>query len=266
MLFNEKLYKLRKENHLSQEVLAERLGTTRQAVSKWENGQGFPETEKLLLISNMFEVSADYLLKDTQEDFICSEKGYYVSREMAEGYIANQKKWLKKFTLGIFVLILSITVFLKFDLGTITPVVMLVMIILGSFWTLQGIVSSDARYKVLEKEPLIFDVKYLSELKLTAEKLSRIYTPVFLISFIIMMISVLALPFHIGSIEKEFGHGIPLYAEIAIAALALATSIMFYSGTMLESYQLLAKNEERVQGFWFRFRRLMKKKTDALLK
>lgn len=45
MLFNEKLYKLRKEKNLSQEALAERLGTTRQAVSKWENGQGFPETE-----------------------------------------------------------------------------------------------------------------------------------------------------------------------------------------------------------------------------
>lgn len=35
-----------------------------QAISKWENNQGFPETEKLLLLSNMFEVSTDFLLKN----------------------------------------------------------------------------------------------------------------------------------------------------------------------------------------------------------
>ena len=42
MTFGEKLFKLRKERGLSQEALAEQLGTTRQAVSKWENHQGYP--------------------------------------------------------------------------------------------------------------------------------------------------------------------------------------------------------------------------------
>ncbi|MGC3792448.1 helix-turn-helix domain-containing protein, partial [Priestia aryabhattai] len=65
MTFGEKLFKLRKEKGLSQEALAEKVNTTRQAISKWENGQGFPETEKLLMLGNIFEVSIDYLLKDT---------------------------------------------------------------------------------------------------------------------------------------------------------------------------------------------------------
>lgn len=43
MSFSEKLLQLRKEKGYSQEVLAEKLCTTRQAVSKWENGQGFPK-------------------------------------------------------------------------------------------------------------------------------------------------------------------------------------------------------------------------------
>ena len=47
MTFGEKLFKLRKERGLSQEALAEQVNTTRQAISKWENNQGFPETEKL---------------------------------------------------------------------------------------------------------------------------------------------------------------------------------------------------------------------------
>ena len=62
MTFGEKLFKLRKEKGLSQEALAEQVGTTRQAISKWENNQGFPETEKLLQLSNIFEISTDYLL------------------------------------------------------------------------------------------------------------------------------------------------------------------------------------------------------------
>ena len=92
MTFGEKLFKLRKEKGLSQEALAEQVGTTRQAISKWENNQGFPETEKLLQLSNIFEISTDYLLKDEKSSSNADERGYYVSKEMATGYIANQKK------------------------------------------------------------------------------------------------------------------------------------------------------------------------------
>lgn len=68
MKLGEKIVKLRKERGLSQEALAEQIGTTRQAVSKWENDQGFPETEKLLQLSNVFEVSVDFLLKDEKTE------------------------------------------------------------------------------------------------------------------------------------------------------------------------------------------------------
>ena len=96
----EKIYKLRKERNLSQEALAEFVGTIRQAISKWENNQGYPETEKLLLLSNVFEVSIDFLLKDEKTESSADEKGYYVSREMAVGYIANEKKTCKYFGAG----------------------------------------------------------------------------------------------------------------------------------------------------------------------
>ena len=56
MTFGEKLYKLRKSQGLSQEALAEKLNTSRQAVSKWENNNGYPETEKIILISKIFQV------------------------------------------------------------------------------------------------------------------------------------------------------------------------------------------------------------------
>ena len=53
MTFGEKLFKLRKDKGFSQEALAEQLNTTRQAISKWENNQGYPETDKLLMLSNI---------------------------------------------------------------------------------------------------------------------------------------------------------------------------------------------------------------------
>ena len=62
MSFSENLKKIRKENHLSQEELAELLDVSRQAVSKWEQGQGYPEVEKLLLLSNKLNISLDELM------------------------------------------------------------------------------------------------------------------------------------------------------------------------------------------------------------
>ncbi|MCL2108212.1 MAG: helix-turn-helix domain-containing protein [Oscillospiraceae bacterium] len=62
--FHEKLQKLRKEKGMSQEELAGLLEVSRQAVSKWESGQSYPETEKLIALSEMFGVTLESLIKD----------------------------------------------------------------------------------------------------------------------------------------------------------------------------------------------------------
>lgn len=62
MSFAENLQGIRKERHLSQEELAEMLDVSRQAVSKWEQGEGYPEVEKLLLLSSKLHVSLDSLM------------------------------------------------------------------------------------------------------------------------------------------------------------------------------------------------------------
>ena len=68
MDFSEKLMTLRKQAGLSQEQLADRLGVTRQSVSKWESGAAFPELVKIISLSEMFGVSVDYLVKDYLEE------------------------------------------------------------------------------------------------------------------------------------------------------------------------------------------------------
>ena len=63
MDFCEKLQTLRREKGLSQEALAELLGVSRQAVSKWESGGAYPETDKILTLCDLFGVTADELLR-----------------------------------------------------------------------------------------------------------------------------------------------------------------------------------------------------------
>ena len=67
MALSEKLYTLRKKSGLSQEQLAEQLNVSRQAISKWESGTSSPESDKLISISNYFNVSLDYLMKEDKD-------------------------------------------------------------------------------------------------------------------------------------------------------------------------------------------------------
>lgn len=64
MKFNEKLQMLRKEKGISQEALAEMLGVSRQAISKWESGTAFPETDKMITLCEIFGVTLDSLIRD----------------------------------------------------------------------------------------------------------------------------------------------------------------------------------------------------------
>ena len=64
MTFGEKLKKLRTDNELTQEELAEKLFVTRTAISKWETDRGFPAIDSLKLISQLFQISIDELISD----------------------------------------------------------------------------------------------------------------------------------------------------------------------------------------------------------
>ena len=66
MSFAEKIYLIRTKSKLSQEEMASKFNVSRQTISKWESGMSYPEIDKLISISEMFDVSIDYLLKDNE--------------------------------------------------------------------------------------------------------------------------------------------------------------------------------------------------------
>ena len=92
-MLSEKIYRFRRERGLSQEQLAEKIGVSRQAVSKWESGASTPELEKLLALSACFGVTLDALVNDepaASEDTVPQVKqntGFSREREMKAGII-----------------------------------------------------------------------------------------------------------------------------------------------------------------------------------
>lgn len=63
-MLSERIYKFRRENGLSQEQLAEKIGVSRQSISKWESGSSTPELEKLLALSECFNITLDELVRE----------------------------------------------------------------------------------------------------------------------------------------------------------------------------------------------------------
>ena len=72
MNFEEKLIKLRKQNLLSQEELAQKLDVTRQTISKWELGQAKPDMDNLMKLSEIFNISVENLTNEKEK--ICMNK------------------------------------------------------------------------------------------------------------------------------------------------------------------------------------------------
>ena len=66
MTIADRIQNLRKTRGISQEELADNIGVSRQAVSKWESEQSTPDVEKIILLSEYFEVTTDYLLKGVE--------------------------------------------------------------------------------------------------------------------------------------------------------------------------------------------------------
>lgn len=119
MILAEKIVNLRKQAGWSQEELAEKLGVSRQAVSKWESAQSIPDLNKVLLLSEVFSVSTDYLLKDdsdvpgevlTETKTVMDDDGdrlLPVSLEEANAFLELEQALVPRTAAGVFLCIIS---------------------------------------------------------------------------------------------------------------------------------------------------------------
>lgn len=100
MKFGDKLMKLRKQNGYSQEELAEKLGVSRQSVSKWESNNTYPETDKIIQIANLFDCSMDDLINDKITDVESTlrknKNNIYTVWDSLLGFITNTVNMFSK--------------------------------------------------------------------------------------------------------------------------------------------------------------------------
>lgn len=239
MTFGEKIQKLRKETGLSQEELSYQLGVSRQAISKWERDNGYPETEKIVRMSKIFHVTLDYLLneEDTQAQETSSERGIYVSREMADGFLLFQKRKALKIAIAVGIMVGSLA--LSFMLTDIFMLLFMLILIIGIV-LLFSVKLTDNPYQKLWQEPLLFDKAVKAELNATyAEK--KKYLQLFnLIGIALIALGFLFFPLIIPA-ELLFADTVALAMGMIVAGVGVF--LCLYMSGLVRAYRLLIMNE-----------------------
>lgn len=126
MILADKIIELRKKSGMSQEELAEKLGVSRQSISKWEGAQSTPDLNRILQLSEIFGVTTDSLLKDTIEltsDNSLTQEGKAdtepplrrVSMEEANKFLAENEKRSKLIPTGVVLCTLSFLPIIMLD-------------------------------------------------------------------------------------------------------------------------------------------------------
>ncbi len=126
MILADKIVNLRKKNGWSQEELAEKMGVSRQAVSKWEGAQTVPDLEKILALGRLFGVTTDYLLKDELEDEEFSEDAERaaarrVSLEQANEFLELRKRAAGRIAGAVFLCVIAAIPPLLLSAATTVP-------------------------------------------------------------------------------------------------------------------------------------------------
>ena len=117
MILADKIIENRKKNGWSQEELADRLGVSRQSVSKWEGAQAVPDMKKIIQMAEVFGVSTDYLLRDDIEtatapeippvDSGLGDEVRSVSMEEASAFLEHNMKASSTVSTGVMLCVLS---------------------------------------------------------------------------------------------------------------------------------------------------------------
>jgi transcriptional regulator with XRE-family HTH domain len=126
MKLHEKIYYCRKKAGYSQEEMADKLGVSRQAVSKWETGEAVPELAKFSAIAKLFNVTTDWLLKDDDSEPEApeterSESAPRVADEISDGVMSIISKMWRAYgwLIGIIMMIGGAGMFLVASVGMV---------------------------------------------------------------------------------------------------------------------------------------------------
>lgn len=259
MNFADKLSYLRKKLGWSQEELANQIEVSRQSVSKWESGQSIPEIEKMIRLSDIFDVSLDYLLKDGQEvdgPENTREEGInqrVVTMNDAIEFLEIKENTSKKVALGVFLCIVSpVVLFILLalhELGryeisenlTIAIGVVAIIVIVA----VAVVIFIMARQKTSEFDYLdneIFRTEYgISEMiRQKKEEQKPSHTSAIIIGTVLCILA--STPLIVGALmDSENSGRLLMVLPVSVVMVAIGVFIMVKDGIIWSSYEKISQ-------------------------
>ncbi len=190
-----------------------------KAVGKWVNDKGIPEAEKIVQISNIFDVSLDYLLKENIEKKSNSNKKYYVSKELLDKYLLYNRKRTTQIAFGIALILLS-NAFNSLEYNNsiksisywLTFITGLAIVIIYFFQTKQ--------YQEIKNNEIVVDKHILEEFRREKEFRRKKYVTVIIVSIIILLLSS-----ECYSLKKFFSTEFCIFLACILNAISITTFI-----------------------------------------
>lgn len=257
MILAEKIIKLRKEQGWSQEELSVRLGVSRQAVSKWESMASMPDLDKILKMSELFDVSTDYLLKDEapQEEGCVNEEREAgdglraVTLEEANRYMDTVRTTASKIAGGISLCILSPVPLILLSIaaeqkkismpeaavtavGTCLLIVMVAVAV--ALFVANGMRLS--RFEYLEKEPIETEYGVAGIVESKQRDYEPVHKKLLVLGITLCIVSVLPLLLSLAT-ESEFWVGCAMACIFPLVALGV--NFIVRTASIWGSYQKL---------------------------
>lgn len=264
MILAEKIISLRKKNEWSQEELAEQLGISRQSVSKWESGASIPDLDKIIRMSELFDVSTDYLLKDMLEEEQPSETEaadgslHTVEVEEASVFLRESREFAMKIANAVTLFILSPVTLLFLGAlseqnfagairvteefaGGIGIVVLLILVAIGvAVCIFTGIGFS--RYDYLDKEEIV--LKYGVEGIARKKRNDFAQTYKKNITFGVVMIILGLLPMFIAVAFQASDFWMVVTVDVLLICIAIGVHQLIWAGMIQDSFNKLLQEED----------------------
>ena len=231
MNFAENLQNLRKKKNMTQDELAEKLQVSRQAVSKWESGSGYPETEKIISICEIFDCSMDELVRGK------------ITLDKKDNYDLIMSKSAKQVAIAVTLILLGVSIFLTIiglspDVEQSSLIGICVILLGVAFAVPLFIVNGFKIEEFKKKNPILNNIYTENELEVGKTKYTKFTAIGISIILIGVMIMMLLLGLKIGGEESSLPVAILMYF------ITIGTSIIVYASNMKEKFDIPKYNKE----------------------
>ena len=274
MILADKIIEERKKLGISQEELAEKLSVSRQAVSKWESAQSIPDLQKIIVMSELFSVSTDYLLKDEMEperkasrESEADSTVRRVSMEEANDFMKTEAEQSKVVAFGVLLCILC-PVLLIFLAGlseaNITGITETVAVVIGLLQLFAFVAiavflfisysSKTERFDYLKKEPFETAYGVSGLVKEKKEAYRPVYTKYLSIGVGLCILS--PVPLIVTALINEADVWAVSMTALLLCIVAVGVFMIVRVALVNESYEILLQEGD--------FRKTEKQKSKAV--